>query len=162
MVRRTRAGIPLERFEKPAEGWQLGGVEVGAFGREGSKGARLRVGEGGQPAVISNGAIAVRPETEYRLSFWARTQTQGAAVRTNFYSGPQYDFGQEAVPLAADGQWHRYEATVRAGRFPPSVRPLFRLWALGTPQVIDLDDIELTTSTKPPAAIEPTKVETLQ
>jgi len=162
MVRRTRRGIPLERFEKPAEGWQLGGCEVGAFGREGSKGVRLRVGEGGQPVVISNGAIAVQPETEYRLSFWARTQTQGASVRANFYSGPQYDFGQEAVPLAADGQWHRCEATVRAGRFPPSVRPVFRLWVLGRPQVIDVDDLELTSAVAAPPALAPSGVEVLR
>ena len=41
----------------------------------------------------------------------------------------------------ADGQWHRYEATVRTGKFPPTVRPAFRLWALAQPQTIDVDGL---------------------
>jgi len=162
MLRRTRAGIPLERFETATEGWQLAGVQRGAFGREGSKGIRVRVGEGGEPVLVSNGAVAVMPEAEYRLTLWARTKTEGAALRTNFFSGAKHDFGQVHIPLEADGKWHRCEATVRAGRFPPSVRPVFRLWALGRPQVIDVDDLELTSAVAAPPALAPSGVEVLR
>jgi hypothetical protein len=151
-------GIGPESFEKPADGWDFGGQEVAKVGRDGTMGVRLRVGEGGEPAVISNGALMVEPETTYQVVFWARTSTPGALVRSNFYSGPQYDFAQEQINLAADGQWHRYEATVQAGKFPPSVRPVFRLWALGKPQTIDIDDVELKPMAAAPSRVEATAV----
>ena len=88
--------------------------------------------------------------------------TPGAAVRTNFYAGAKHDFRQEQVALTADGQWHRYEVAVRAGAFPASVSPRLRLWALGRPQTIDIDDLELKSHTPPPAPIEGGRVERLR
>ena len=155
-------GIGPESFENPAAGWDFGGQALGKVGREGAMGVRLRVTEGGEPAVISNGAVMVTPESSYRLTFWARTSTPGAFARTNFFAGPEYDFHQEQVDLDPDGKWRRYETTVQAGKFPPSVQPVFRLWALGQPQTVEIDDLELRPIAPGPVrAVQAIKVDRL-
>ena len=157
------AGIRAETFEKPAAGWQLGRQRQDGVGRVGSKGVRLVVAEGGAPSVIANGSLTVQPGAAYRLTFWARSTTPGAELRANFFSGPKHDFQQETIPIQADGTWRQYGATVRTGKFPPSVRPAFRLWALGRPQTIDVDDLSLKPLKAPPetAVLPAGKVERL-
>lgn len=124
--------------------WTLeGGALVAENPHEGETCARLEVREGGGPAVITNGTFRVEPGSQYRVSFWVRTATPGAAVRTNFYSGATYDFPQVAIPLQSDGQWRRYQQVLPTGQFPAGVRPALRLWVLGKPQVVWVDDVDV-------------------
>lgn len=126
------------------EYWSLGGgATLDTAARTGQKSARLECKPNMGPVVVTNDTFRLQPKGSYRVSFWARTESPGAEVRTNFYSGASYDFPQTAVDLAPDGQWHQYEAVLPTGPFPWGVRPALRFWVMDRPQIVWLDDVEV-------------------
>ena len=95
------------------------------------------------PVVVMNSTMRVRPQSRYRVTFWAKTTSPDAAIRTNYYAGAELDFPQFAIPLTPDGEWHQYEQILPTGAFSAGVNPALRFWVLGTPQIVCLDDVEV-------------------
>ena len=130
-------------FEAGGQGWALPGPLCREQPHEGKLCARLtRDGHEG-PVVLSTGSMRITPETRYRLTCWARTSSPEAVLRTNLYADATYDFPQLALPVPSDGQWHQLTAELKAGAFPPDVRPVLRFWVLGGAVTIDLDEVAL-------------------
>ncbi len=131
-------------FEKTGEHWSLWGATLSPqAGHSGAAGARLAWKRDMPPVGLSNATLRVRPNAHYRITFWARTDSPRAQVRTNFYAGARYDFGQLAVPLITGNQWRRYSVVLAVGDFPPEVNPALRFWVLGEEQTVLLDDVEV-------------------
>ncbi len=105
--------------------------------------ALLDLREGKGFSLITNRTLRLRPNGRYKVSFYAKVLEGEGYVRTNFYE-EGYDFLQVGIPLINDGEWHRYEVELTTGDFPPSVQPYFRLWAIEKPQVVLIDDVEVT------------------
>ena len=93
--------------------------------------------------VLSNRTMRVRPRSKYLVSFWARTTTPEAALRTNFYAGAKLDFPQFAIPLKPDGEWHRYDQALPVGELHSGVNPGLRFWVLAKPSIVYLDDVKV-------------------
>lgn len=146
-------------FEDGARHWALSpGATVVDDARRGTSAVRLEFKDGMGPVVVCNNTMRVRPQSQYRVTFWAKTTSPQAVIRTNYYQGPSYDFPQFGVPLTADGQWHPYEQILPTGSFPASVVPMLRFWVLDTPQAVILDDVEVTplevgTPVEPPVTV---------
>ena len=153
-----RAGSVLNgSFEEGAAHWSLPEGALQTTGAHTGEGCiRLQWTEGQGPVLAANGSMGVTADTDYRVTFWARTETPGASIRSNFYISGDYDFPQAATELIADGQWHRYETIRHVGRFPPDGRPALRLWVLGEPQTVWLDDVSAEPVTARPQAAEMT------
>lgn len=130
-------------FEEGGRYWTLGGARLHPGARTGDNAVELAWTTGMGPVVIANNTLRVRPNTRYRVSFWARTDSPQAAVRTNFYAGADLDFPQLAIPLEADGDWRRYTTPLSVGAFAPGVNPALRFWVLGEEQTVWLDDVEV-------------------
>jgi len=129
-------------FEDGEAHWSLPEATLQQSGGHAGQGCiRLEWQQGMGPTLAANGSMLVRPGTQYRLVFWAKTDTPGARVMSNYYINGDYDFPQDGTALTADGQWHRYEVVRPVGQFPPTMRPLLRLWLLGAPQVVWIDDV---------------------
>ena len=151
---------------RPFEGWALSthgeGNEAKVVERKDARSGRrallLSVPEGKGYALLSSSLLKVEPDSRYRVSFWAKTLEGDGLVRINFYGGPKFDFQQVPVDLVDDGRWHRYEVEVPTGAFPEGVSPYFRLWAIGRPQKVLVDDITVE-PVRPPAP--PLRVEVL-
>ena len=140
--------IANETFDGSRRGWHCSGCAFEAKqGRGESTGVRLETTQGRNLSLLSYHLIAPSPNATYVLRFYAKTQTPGAGLRTNFYAEAKYDFPQVPVPLQADGKWHRYETKIRTGQFPPTVRPHFRLWLIGRPMQVAIDDLSLRPTT---------------
>lgn len=105
--------------------------------------ALLSLPSGQGHSLITNDSLKVAPNSNYKVSFYAKVLEGKGLLRTNFYWDQRYDFEQIVVPLINDGQWHRYEVEVPTGDFPPNIHPYFRLWAIGSPQVVLVDDVEV-------------------
>lgn len=101
----------------------------------------LPTGQGN--SLITNDSLRVTPNAKYRVSFYAKVLEGEGLLRTNFYFGQGYDFEQMVIPLINDGHWYKYEVEVPTGDFPPDIHPYFRLWAIGSPQVVLVDDVEV-------------------
>lgn len=141
-------------FERGGEGWVLPQPLVTDKPHSGAACAVLDLPTGTGPVVMQTASMRVQPNARYRLSFWARTTSPKAVVRTNLYRGPEYDFPQVALPVPGDGQWHRLETDLTTGPFPEAIRLLLRLWVLGEPQTVYIDDVELIPLGAPIATIE--------
>ena len=140
--------IANETFEVSRRGWHCSGCAFEAKqGRDESTGVRLETTKGRNLSLLSYHLIAPSPVSTYVLQFYAKTQTSGAGLRTNFYADAKYDFPQVPVRLQADGQWHRYATRIQTRQFPPTVRPHFRLWLIGRPMQVAIDDLSLTPTT---------------
>ena len=143
--------IANETFDGSRRGWQCSGCAFEAKqGRGESTAVRLETTQGRNLSLLSYHLITPSPDSTYVLQFYAKTQTPGAEVRTNFYADAKYDFPQVPVRLRADGKWHRYSTKSRTGQFPPTVRPHFRVWLIGKPAYVAIDDLSLR-----PTAPEP-------
>jgi hypothetical protein len=161
--------LPDPSFEEPRENWRLwpqGGAWVQTDPHSGDRCLDLSVAEGGlacvQTSPLASLKLDLEPETEYEVTFHARsTTTGGASVFVNFFDFGGYDFPQAEVPIAVDGSWHRYQVRVRTGAFPrlpaasgvfatlPPALPALRLWTSGTPQTVLVDDVSVVRVTTP-------------
>jgi hypothetical protein len=129
-------------FEQGGAHWQLGEAELVSEGaHSGRHCVRLQLAADQGTRVVSNASLAVRPNTTYAVRLWAKTQTPGAFLMTNFFQAPPYDFQQIRIDLEADGQWHEYQAQVPTGEFPPTIRPVSRIWIIGKAQTVWIDDV---------------------
>ena len=65
--------------------------------------------------------------------------------------------------MVDDGKWRRYEVEARTGAFPEGVSPRFRLWAIGRPQKVLVDDVlvEPVRTPAPPLRAEVLRIERL-
>lgn len=143
-------------FEDGERYWTLhAGARLHPEARTGAHAAELEWREGWSPVVISNNTLRVHPNSRYRVSFWARTESPQAAVRTNFYDGREHDFPQLAIPIEADGRWRRYTVELSVGAFPQHVNPALRFWVLGEEQTVWLDDVEVEPVEPRPAPPQP-------
>jgi|GEM_PF-761220 len=122
----------------------------------GKTSVRLSIGKSGL-ALIRTNALAsylmdIQPNTRYKISFWAKAPTGPATVMVNFYAGGSYDFQQIPVKVEQGDEWKYYEITVPTGKFPkgakggrffasPAVIPCLRIWVLGEPQEVYIDDV---------------------
>lgn len=148
---RPQAQELLDGSFEGTEYWQLGGgATPDAAARTGQKSVRLEWKADRGPVVVVNDTFRLHPNSSYRVSFWAKTTSPGAAVRCNFYAGAAYDFPQTAIDLAPDGQWHQYETILPTGDFPWGVRPALRFWVMDHPQVVWLDDVAVQAIVVPP------------
>ena len=151
------AGAPTDRYADDLEKdgtWQLAGV--GRTVDEGTNGSRALLfeadeGQGG-PSVATCVVLRPQPRAEYRVTFRARAEGDGATLASNFYANSTYDFPQVHTPLTRDGEWHAYEVRLPTGAFPPDVSPALRLWTLAGPYRIVVDDVEVERVGAPPAA----------
>ena len=131
-------------LEEGGKHWQgSGGSLQEEGGRQDPGCAQLEWKKGMGPVVVMNSTMRVRPQSRYRVTFWAKTTSQDAAIRTNYYAGADLDFPQFAIPLTPDGEWHQYEQILPTGAFSAGVNPALRFWVLGTPQIVCLDDVEV-------------------
>ncbi len=141
--------LPAERllnpsFEAEGEGWAFNNASL--YSEEAHSGkycALLSLSTGQGYSLLTNDSLKVIPHSRYRVSFYAKVLEGRGLLRTNFYQDQRYDFEQVVVPLINDGKWHKYEVEVPTGDFPPNVHPYFRLWAIGSPQVVLVDDVEV-------------------
>lgn len=131
-------------FEEEGEWWNFSNASL--YTKEAYRGkscALLSLPTGQGHALLTNDSLRTVPNSKYRVSFYAKVLEGKGLLRTNFYWGPEYDFEQIVIPLINDGQWHKYEVEVPTGYFPPHIHPYFRLWAIGNPQVVLVDDVEV-------------------
>jgi hypothetical protein len=146
-------------FEATGEFWNAAGVTFRSDGGHTGPGyARLDLPAQSGTLVTTNRTMRLLPQSTYRVRFWARTQTLGAALTTNFYHGAEYDFPQAVVPLTPDGQWHEYAVDLPTRDFPPAVTPELRFWVLGRAQRVDLDDISVELIHTTPQAQSPVSI----
>ena len=132
-------------FEKEGEWWRLDNAQY--YSKEahsGKKCALLSLPEGKGFSLITNDSLKVEPNSRYKLSFYAKVLEGKGLLKANFYWNEKYDFEQIAIPLINDGEWHKYEVEVPTGFFPSEIHPFFRLWAIGSPQVVLVDDVEVS------------------
>lgn len=143
-------------FEDAGKFWELGGgATLSVAAHTGHACARLEFHDGMGPVVVSNNTLRLTPGHNYRVSFWARTDSAAAALRTNFFLSAQYDFPQFGVSILPGEQWRRYEQVLPVGDFPPGMNPALRFWALGQPQTVYLDDVEVEDLTPGLAPVAP-------
>ncbi len=129
-------------FEDGAKYWTLAGPRLHTLGAHtGSRGVELSWRPGMGPAVISNSTMRLIPNSQYRVTFLAKSTDPQATVRTNFYAGAEVDFPQAAVPINNDGQWHQHTVNLPVGEFSMGIRPALRLWVLDKEQTLYIDDI---------------------
>jgi hypothetical protein len=81
------------------------------------------------------------PNSEYRVSFWAKALEGEGLLRVNFFIDAAHDYPQPAAQVPADGQWHRIEVIATTGDIPAGLRPALRIWAIERKQVTLVDDI---------------------
>lgn len=131
-------------FEDGAKHWIFSGPRLHIDGAHtGKRGIELRWRNGMGPAVASNASMRLQPNSRYRVSFWAKSESARAQVRTNIYADGKYDFPQYAIPVNTGGQWRQFSTILTTGAFPPNINPALRLWVLGDEQVVYVDDVEL-------------------
>jgi len=131
-------------FEEEGMWWEFSNSSL--YEKEAYNGktcALLSLPSGQGYSLITNDSLKVAPNSKYKVSFYAKVLEGKGLLRTNFYWDQRYDFEQIVVPLINDGQWHQYEVEVPTGDFPPNIHPYFRLWAIGSPQVVLVDDVEV-------------------
>ncbi|MBC7327133.1 carbohydrate binding domain-containing protein [bacterium] len=131
-------------FENGGEWWSFSNASI--YEKEAYSGkfsALLTLPTGMGHSLITNDSLRVLPNSKYKVSFYAKVLEGNGLLRTNFYFDPKYDFEQIVVPLINDGNWHKYEVEVPTGDFPQNVHPYFRIWAIGSPQVVLIDDVEV-------------------
>jgi hypothetical protein len=132
-------------FENEGEWWSFDNAQYYTKEAHSGKGCALLSLPTGQGfSLITNDSLKVIPNAKYKVSFYAKVLEGKGLLRTNFYWNEKYDFEQVVVPLINDGEWHRYEVEVPTGYFPPEINPFFRLWAIGSSQVVLVDDIEVS------------------
>jgi hypothetical protein len=85
-----------------------------------------------------------------------KATSEKGLLRADLYWGTGYDFTDALIDLPGDGKWHRYEAELSTGAFPPPpppgkvfvqpsrIFPSLRLWCLNDDQVVHVDDVCLT------------------
>ncbi|MFQ6096901.1 MAG: hypothetical protein ACE5O2_04180, partial [Armatimonadota bacterium] len=140
-------------FEERDGRWELSEARVvREDAHTGEQCVALQLTEDMGTRVVLNRSMLIEPKREYRLTFWAKTETPGASVRTNLYSGARFDFPQIDVPLTADGRWHEYEVALVSGEFPPDVKPYLRLWIINKAQLVYIDDVSLAPMRQAPGA----------
>jgi len=132
-------------FENEGGWWSFNNAQYYTKEAHSGKGCALLSLPTGQGfSLITNDSLNVMPNAKYKVSFYAKVLEGKGILRTNFYWNEKYDFEQIVVPLINDGEWHRYEVEVPTGYFPPEINPFFRLWAIGSPQVVLVDDVEVS------------------
>lgn len=146
-------------FENKELWWSCDPVEYWYYGNAhtGKTCARLAIGEGGLALVMTNAKASyildLKPNTTYKVSFWAQALNT-STLTVNFFAGGGYDFKQIPVKIKQGSQWVHYEAEVPTGKFPkgskdarvfvsPEVVPCLRLWVIGKPAEVLLDDVEV-------------------
>jgi hypothetical protein len=148
-------------LEQGAQYWSLPpGGSVTEQPHSGARCAKLELKTDSGICLLSSNTMAFRPNSAYRLKFWARTTTPGAFVQSNLYYDATYDFPQLGTTLNADGNWHEYTVDLTTRAFPPTVNPSLRLWLINKASVVYLDDITLEplSETTTPVVV-PVKVE---
>ena len=139
------AAISDETFDGSRAGWLCSSASFEAGqGHAGSVGVALKTTAQHGLSLLSHHLITADPDSTYAVRLSAKTSTPGVALRTNFYADAKFDFPQVAIPLKADGQWHRYETQIATKASPPHVQPYFRLWLVGKPATVLVDDISVT------------------
>jgi len=157
--------IRHETFDSSTADWTFtGNVRLmSTAGRAGSKALRLQTNAEQKLALARYALIDPIPQAAYRVYFWAKAQTPNATVRVNFFADAKHDFPQVAVGLRNDGRWRLYTTQVRTGSFAEGVRPYFRLWLIGPPAILFIDDLSVTPLGAPPlerSSVLPSEVET--
>lgn len=131
-------------FEDEEQWWEFSNSSLYTEeGYTGKSSALLSLPTGQGFSLLTNQSIRVTPNSRYKVSFYAKVLEGKGVLRTNFYWDERYDFEQVVVPLINDGEWHKYEVEVPTGDFPLDIHPYFRLWAIGSPQVVLVDDVEV-------------------
>ncbi len=155
-------GVPDPSFERNAEGWSLGAATVdGSFAHAGKASVKLFTDVVQGVALASTNRVIVRPNSRYRVAFWARSNGTGGQVSVNFYS-EGYDFLHAGADLAKDDQWHRYEVEATTGAFPFPLSPALRLWVYKLAGPVWIDDVEVKPIEEPVQAAPKGQVELLR
>ncbi|MCX7599895.1 MAG: hypothetical protein N2512_13670, partial [Armatimonadetes bacterium] len=149
---RAREGVSNPSFEAGGDDWALAGAVLDETqAHTGKRSVKLYTVVPGGFSLAATSSVAPAPNSTYRVSFWARTETPNTYINLNFYSGERYDFKHVGVTPISDGQWHRYEIEVPTGDFPPTVRPDLRIWVYHLPGPVWIDDVEVQPTRQGPA-----------
>lgn len=144
VAQREPQGVCDPSFERGGDGWSLAGASIDeSLAHSGKRSVKLHTPVPGSHSLAATPSVAPAPNSVYRVSFWARTETPGAYVNLNFYCGAAYDFSHVGAAPTADGQWHRYEVDVPTGHFPPAIHPDLRIWVYHLPGPVWIDDVEV-------------------
>jgi hypothetical protein len=156
------AGVPDPSFERQGEGWSRGNAPIDATeAHSGKVSVKLFTTVDEALALASTDHIIVRPNSKYRVAFWAKSKGAESFVNVNLFADG-YDFPHTGAQVSADGEWHRYEMTATTGEYPLSVRPALRFWVYKQAVPMWLDDVEMKAVEEPAAATPVATVEMLK
>lgn len=151
----AQTSLPLENpgFEDGVQGWEPRESpnmteSLPEAARTGKEGVRIKDDDSLKRAALLSTSLPVKPDHNYRVTFWARTTEAGAAgVYLQFFSGSQLVRDESGRYYGtrvdkADGEWHEYVCLAKALAAADSVR-IALISTQDKQSTVDFDDFTL-------------------